>query len=533
MKKLLKKALALTVALVTVATCAFGLTACGGSKTEPNTIYVSVINKGYGNKWIDSLMKEFLNSDAKYANYKYDIVNSYDDDTTKTQVESGAAHCNYDLVFHAGGSNNIETEYLADLSSVYGMSYANGKLSDYMEDTVLALFKRGEKYYNIPWTSGGSGILVNYEVVSSKLGTNWQETYHCRTTEEFMTFIDALAQNGVTPFVITPNDHFYHPLYETWWAQYEGLTGVEDYYNARYTDVNGDVQEGPEAFLQPGILQSLKVMEEIFKNESNYTVYGTSTAMETAYMQGKGAMIVNGSWMKNEQVDKNGYKAIDMRFIQTPVISALGVKLGLSTAQEVKGEGGQADINYNITDESKFIEVINYVDAVLNGETASKPSGVQDSVIEEVMQARRMVYTELDYSNACVPAYCDDKDVAIEFLKWMYSEVGQRQYAKAMNGLVLPVQGSVAEDSSLQTDDFTASHKSLTKNMIIFEAINEWKFAKTSLVPFTARNKQKIEYLLSGKSGAQDLDTAWELYNFNKTHYEEGNNWNLLLNAAK
>ena len=342
-----------------------------------------------------------------------------------------------------------------------------------------------------------------------------------------------MENNGVVPFVITPENHFYHPMYETWWAQYEGMKGVENYYNALYTDENGDLVEGPEAFLQPGVLQSLKVMEKIFTVEDNYKLYGTSFAMETAYMEGKGAMIVNGPWMKNEQVGKNGYNAIDMRFIKTPMISALGVKLGLSEATKSTGVN-VADVNYTISNESKFIEVIDYVDAVLSGNTsAQKPSNVSDPIIAEVMDARRMVYSELDFSNACVPSYSVKKDVSIEFLKWMYSEAGHKEYAKAMGGLFLPVENSLAEDSSITLDGFASSHKALTENSLSFEANYAWKFAKTSLVPITARNKQKIEYLLTGNSGASNLDTAYKLYNYNLEYYKEGNNWNLLLNAAK
>ena len=495
MKKSVKKTLSTILALTVIGGSMMGATSCGKEENDLNTLYVSIINKGYGTEWMNTLMGKFLQSDAKYANYDYEIINSYDDETTKTQVESGAEYCNYDLVFHGGNSNHISETYLADLSSVYDMSYKDSILSSYLQESVISLFERKDengnvRYNSIPWTSSGSGILVNYDLVNAKLGADWEKQYPCRTTEEFLVFIKALKDKGVAPFVITPEDHFYHPMYETWWAQYEGMAGVENYYKALYTDVNGDVVEGPEAFLQPGILQSLKVMEKIFTVENNYALYGTSFAMETAYMEGKGAMIVNGSWMKNEQVGKNGYNAIDMRFIKTPVISALGVKLGLSEFTTTTGEN-VADVNYTISNESKFIEVIDYVDAVLAGNVSvEKPAGVSEAVLEEVKDARRMVYSELDYSNACVPSYSLKKDVSIEFLKWMYSDAGHKEYISAMGGLFLPVKNTLAQDASIALDGFAASHRALTENALSFEANYAWKFAKTSLVPVTARNKR-------------------------------------------
>ena len=74
-----------------------GLTACG-KEVDPNTVYISIINKGYGNQWIGTLMDKFLKSDASYSQYKYELINSYDDSNVKTDVEGGSKHVYYDLV---------------------------------------------------------------------------------------------------------------------------------------------------------------------------------------------------------------------------------------------------------------------------------------------------------------------------------------------------------------------------------------------------------------------------------------------------
>lgn len=545
MKKFAKKLISIVLAMSVIFTGMIGLTACGGEENDPNTIYVSVINKGYGTAWINTMLKKFIASDSKYSGYKYEIINSYDDDTTKTSVESGLEYCNYDLVFHGGGSYLISEKYLADLSAVYEMDYMDGKLTDYMDSSITSNFARknskDETYYTcIPWTSGGSGILVNYDVVNAKLGENWEEEYPCRTTEEFLDFITALRGKNVQPFVIVTNRNYYSAMYETWWAQYEGMAGVENYYNARYTDVvSGDVQEGPEAFLQQGVLQSLKVMEKIFSNSKNYgEAYENWNTMQAAYMEGKSAMIVNGSWMQYEMTGKLNYKDINMRFIKTPVISALGAKLGLSTFTTSTGTEA-ADVNYEITDESKFTAVIDYVDSILSGEaTAVKPEGVSDTVINTVKEARRMVDSDLDYSDACVPSYSKKKSVAIEFLKWMYSEQGHYEYVKATNGLFLPVENTLVQDHDITLNGFAASHKqNLNDNALFIGANMNWKFAKAGLIPFTIRNKGPVEYILTGESGLKvdgvKMNSAYAIYKYNKSYYDKGNNWNLLVNAAK
>lgn len=545
MKITFKKLICVILSVTVMLTGMLGLAACGGEKNDPKTVYVSIINKGYGTEWIETLMQRFLKSKAEYADYSYELINSYDDETTKTSIESGSAYCNYDLVFHGGGSRLISDEYLADLTEVYEMDYNGGKLYESMDNSIVSDFAHKDAngntiYTCIPWTSGGNGILVNYEVVNAKLGKNWEQTYPCRTTNEFLQFIQALRDNGIQPFVIVTNRNYYSAMYETWWAQYEGLVGVENYYNARYVDVvTGDVLEGPEAFLQQGILQSLKVMEDIFSVPANYgEAYENWNTMQAAYMEGKSAMIVNGSWMNYEMTGKLNYNAIDMRFIQTPVISALGAKLGLSTFTTNSGVDA-SDVNYVITDESKFIAVIDYVDAVANGDTtAVKPTGVSDEVIETVKEARRMVDSNIDYSDACVPAYSPKKELAINFLKWMYSEEGHKEYVDATNGLFLPVENSIVEKYNMTLNGFADSHKKyLGENALYICANMNWKFAKAGLVPFTIRNKGPVEYIITGKSGlsvdGMAMNSAYAIYKYNKTYYDKGNNWNLLLNAAK
>ena len=69
MKKLFTKLLSAMLAMTIIVTGVTSLAGCK-VKNDPNTIYVSIINKGYGTEWANTLMDKFLKSDAKYANYK-------------------------------------------------------------------------------------------------------------------------------------------------------------------------------------------------------------------------------------------------------------------------------------------------------------------------------------------------------------------------------------------------------------------------------------------------------------------------------
>lgn len=480
---------------------------CGVAENDVNTINISVVNKGYKTEWITSLMTDFLASDAKYSGYKFQLYESYDDDTMKVTVESGANTCNYDLIFHGGNPTLIDDKYLTDISSVYNMSFKDKTLKDYMDESIVSSFVKGDKFTSIPWTQSISSVLINYGKVTEKLGAGWENTYKNRTTDEFMTFINALKDNGVTPFVITNDKNFYHVLYETWWAQYEGMSGVKDFFTARYYDeIEGTYKEGPEAFRQEGRLKSVQTLAAIFSNESNYAKYNSGYAMQTAYMEGKSAMIANGDWMQTEQGKK--YSDVDMRFIKTPVISALGTKLGIT--------------------ESKLIEIIDYVDGV-----AAKPADITDAQIDKVTEARKIVYSTVDYSCACIPEYSIKKDVALDFLKWMYSEAGQRKYVAAMNGLTLPIKNSFKDDASVTMSVFAKSAAALAENAVYLFPNRNWKYAKAGLQAFAAREKGVIEYLLTGKSGSEYTPEYICDYDYQYYTKNNGNNWKDLQNRVK
>ena len=103
MKRTKKKTLLISLAALGCVAATGCLTSCGKDENRMDTIYISVINKGYGTSWVESLIQKFIATNSNYSSYKYEIINSYDDETTKTSVESGSKYCNYDLVFHGGG----------------------------------------------------------------------------------------------------------------------------------------------------------------------------------------------------------------------------------------------------------------------------------------------------------------------------------------------------------------------------------------------------------------------------------------------
>ena len=225
------------------------------------------------------------------------------------------------------------------------------------------------------------------------------------------------------------------------------------------------------------------------------------------------------------------YENVDIRFVKAPVISALGVELGVIGEDDYETkQDGDAEY-YKIKSEEKFIEIIDYVDKINNGEQAQKPTGVNDATIERIAEARSMVYSNIDYPCISIPAYSNKSQLMIDFIKWLYSDAGQKEYVSAMKGLTLPVNNDATEGMTLT--GFASSLKEITKNATYVFPNRNWKYAKAGLVSFTARREGPIEYLLTGKSNTPSCDSAFEIYNYDYNYYNKGNNWSLLQTMAK
>lgn len=99
--------------------------------------------------------------------------------------------------------------------------------------------------------------------------------------------------------------------------------------------------------------------------------------------------------------------------IKTPVISSL-----VKTLE-----------NKSMTDET-LSAVIDAID-----EGKSSYAGVSEKDFTRISEARRMVYSATFDHCCAIPAKSKNKPLAMEFLRFMASDMGQSIYAKYLNGL--------------------------------------------------------------------------------------------------
>ncbi len=506
----MKKKLRL-LSLFTALICAVSTAACSanGNNEEDyvgkTVVNIVSINKGYGVQWLKDVAAIF---EQQHENVKVKISVVYDDSVIKNNLESGRKYCDYDLMFTGAGTMS-KTNFVADLTDVYD-STLPGKtqtIGESMDQTLKAAFAENgttpTKYYYMPWTAGIDGFLVNYEAAAKLFGEGWENTYKLRTTNEVLAFAAAIKAKGANAFGHCADTHYYHFLYETWWAQYEGLQGISDYYNGIYYDAFGEKQIGPEVCLQQGRLESLKVMESIFSNgysdpRSNGNTFEVT---QTYFMLGEFVMFSNGDW-NNLEMSKS-FPNTDIRFYKTPVISSLGTKLGISEAQ--------------------LIEVIDYID----GASSQKPA-VSDEIIETIRESRSLIHTYASAHSMAIPEYSDHIDLAKEFIKLLISDVGQAAYAKATGGLTLGYGYDLEKfDGYDSLSKFAKTRWEVQKNSNYYLMIDS-KFGSVGLTAFKCRDIAPLPVALSRD---YDRKTAQYLYEYDY-NYWNGQNWSTLVTLA-
>lgn len=379
-----------------------------------------------------------------------------------------------------------------------------------MDESLLVAFRKekengDEAFYTIPWVNSTSGLLVNDDVMVKAFGADWQKTYPVRTTKELETVADALHSKGIPAFIHASETHYYQALYEPWWAQYEGLDAVANFYAGKYIDANGEYAVGPEIFLQKGRLKAVEALDSVLKDHfySGSNNIGWNET-QTRFMLGDAAFFPNGDWNNYEMA--RAFPNSNIRMLRMPVLSSLGEKLGVT--------------------ESQLREVIDYVD----GTTTKKPA-VSDLVIEKISEARNIAFSYSNYHTAFVAAYGRGLNYAKEFLKFMTSTEGQKIFAKAMQGPTLPFGYDVSADSEIWNNynAFAKSCYTVAKNAKYYFRRNDLPLGGAGLVPYRMANDAPLEVLLTRSNNRK---TAKEICDADYKYYSNSTAWTSLLRQA-
>lgn len=460
--------------------------AAGCSNKVPDTeetLEVYCRDAGYGYAWCEALLDAFKQQDwvqQKYPNLQVAFDQNQVASYAESKLKSGAEANTIDLFFATGGYelagvDSKGNDYLADLTEyVYGQNVPgeNVLFIDKVQDSyntsnlyhdVTATTDK-DTYYFVSWADGMDGILYNADILES-LGIPVPVT-----TDEWLASMRKIKdlqgnQEGkysVGYSILQSNDapNYVDYMFYIWWAQYEGIDNYLDFFNGIDS---GRYSSG--IFDQVGRVEALKVLEQAV-NKTNDYVNPTSFTDEylisqTEFLRGKAVYHMNGDWFDNEMREiKEEIKQVngldyDIQMMRTPVISSI-VTQTPSVQALAKTRG--------ITEDAALRLVIEAVDS-----GADSYEGVTAPDFERIREARSIVHSIGPNHTAFIPSYATGKEVAMDFLRFMATDIANEIYIEATGGATLPFLYNVKE-----------------KNPQLYESLSD--FQKTRIGYFTDEN---------------------------------------------
>lgn len=479
--------------------CAGLMSGCGGGNKASNSatdIEIKIWQAGLGVEWLDKVIEGF---EKKYPEYNVEY----------TATADAAA------VIAAYGMEDVDTTdlYFCLQSS---MPQYNEPLNDVLDSTAegesktirekfdpayLALDTNADgNVYSLTWGGGVSGIIYNTELFE-QAGISELP----RTTDELAVMCDTIYRKGITPLGHHKRGGYWPYMTEVFAMQYDGF----DYYMNKFyacVDENGESPSINALKAKDGRYQTLKAYEQII--QPNYVLSGSNsqehTMMQTQFVNGACAMMVNGSWMANE-MSGEGMKDT-FTVMKTPVLSSLTDKLA------------------TVTKESELCKVVSAVDAVTDGEkTVDDYKDGEDYVVDGlkvsaadwdvVYAARNTVAANYSGHGAYIPKYSTAKEGAKEFLKYLYSDEGYAIYTNELH-LALPLTPDSGEIDTTSWTNFEKGQFALLKSAVQFaskdNASRHAIFVDGGAADLFA-DQDYIQYLCTQNAGDRlNADEIWE-----------------------
>ena len=481
------------VLLVAVLLCV-GAVGCTDEFAGKIRVRISVFNGGYGLDWLNALTDAY---EANHDEVRFDVHES-DRTSQETEIKSGVS--DYDIYFggltlynYVGTTQNT----FADLSAVY--ESMDGYLLDTYEDWYRA---PDGKYYSIPWGAGIGGI-VYHESAMNEIGAAMGFDLP-NTTDQLIDVAAKIKQyaaqtdqaRSLYPFCYSLEDEYWNYMMEPWFAQYTGLTNWNNFWNG--TDWQGRHYQNT-IVADPGIQRSLEVLEVLLDYDNGYNHANSQTDNFTnaqfRFLSGQSVMMVNGDWLISEMNRGGNYteeEVADVKMMKTPVISSIVEQLE----------------DKNMTDDT-LSAIIDEVDAGAESSTLCSQND-----FNRIKEARNIVLSIGNINTVLVPDYADNRDIAIDFLKYMYSEEGV--IAHASSGVMgLPVEHDFLNDSRFNTNPFLNSiYEMMNEGTMIFQSVNKDPiFAQNGLKLINNYNAGYVSVLVA--SHEKDRQSAEEIYTHN------------------
>ena len=472
----MKKAVSVAVAAVLAGTSLAALAGCGNKvdSDNPETLEVYVCNLGYGYQWAEQMLNAFKEEEwvkEKYPNLQVSFSQDAVEQNSKNWLTNNST--DYDVIMCTNLESWLgEGKSTVDLTELVYEQKVPGEdvtFAEKMFDSVLESNRdpsgtaEDPHYYTATFASGMTGIAYNATVLA-ELGFEEPNT----TDEQFAicesiatgtyvagasgdytvgASVDKKVYSSDTAFISYGVSAYVNYLVETWWAQYEGVSGYSNYF--RGLDSEGNLTSA--VVNQQGKLKALEATEEMME----YTSL-VASAERDAYRRAQNEVVLgtalfmaNGDWFDMEERDfaANAPGAGEVRLMNAPVVSSIREKTP------------------SIADDATLSLVVEAVDSGCDtiGEAEEMFSGLAGKNITEadfqtVHDARMLVYSIGPRHNVVIPECSPAKELAADFILYMATDKSLETYASVTGGASLPFDYDYQQNETLW-NSFSAMQK--------------------------------------------------------------------------
>ena len=433
-----------------VASAATSMVACrggneGGGSDAENVLDIYLLYKGYGDAWLRGAMNNFKKQDwvkQKYPNLTINYTFDANDTTPYNKLKSGKNINKFDLMFGVNLQELEDTGLLADLTdSVYLTEVPGEKgtrvIDKIPQETLDLVYRKNapmradgeDTYHVVAYIDSTYGMLYNADILE-ELNLPMPVT-----TDQFLSVGDQIKEKkydsalGKDESVVIMNaaqDNYWKYSYEIFWTQYEGLEGYKNYFDG-YDEVDM-LYDSKTVLNQKGRLRALEVIESIISGYSYESSWNVDyKAAQTSFLSGRGVFHFNGDYFVSEMqleveaLKKNGID-YDIRWMKMPVVSSIIEKTP------------------TIQDDQALQEVILEIDADKTyDESQAKTKGVSKADFDTVAAARMVGgFRASATQSAVIPSYAGAKDLAADFLRYMYTNEAIQNFTADSRGILFP-----------------------------------------------------------------------------------------------
>lgn len=495
MKKIVKAAFVALAAIMTFSSFAgCGIKPSANSATD---IEISFWVAGFGEKFMDDIIAGFNEKYPEYNAYKKSSATS----TTLVNTLKLGNNDSTDIYFNAQDNLRNYRDLFMDLEDIVNekIDGEDKSIAEKYDPSLFRSLKNVDGSINmLGWAGGIAGIMYNADIIN---GTDYKVP---KTSDQLQRLTLNLKNdkrynlNAFTPFVTFTDGGYYVYLVKAWMAQYAGL----DYYNDSWLMLKDEAGKTPskDVYLSKtdGKYAALDAMTKIFKYDT--LLYGSNSynkdTAQTKFVDGNGAMMVNGTWMYNEAASI-GSKTKDFRIMRTPVISAIIDKCD------------------SIEDDTELAAVVTAIDNVLDNGAEVALSGDDYEVTQQdwdtVYNARRLMYHNGSEHALIVNKHTNAKEGVKKFIQYYYSDEGLSRFVNATHAFT---NARITDESKINKAGWTENEKRL------YDDFGKYVFVTdgNAVSPMFTNNIMKVYgelnvvSLMSSGSKPQNTDAIWKAF---------------------